>query len=262
MKTRFRRLSAFALVFVFPSTAIAQAVLRGVVLADSGSSPVSGAVVEIAQLKRSALTDTAGAFLLADLPLGRHRVQTRRLGYEPSTQDLLIESADTARVVLRMKVVPVALSAISVSDVNPEVYNPRMVGFADRRRMGNGKFLGPAELRDLQHTNLDNVLRQLGIPVRLVNCNDFRPCGYPYAQGRRGPSSLIRGNCAVKVVLDGVAASQRGPFDLSTVRVLTLAGLEFYAGGAETPVMWDRADRGEASCGVLVLWTRIAEPRK
>lgn len=52
-----------------------------------------------------------------------------------------------------------------------------------------------------------------------------------------------------------VTTDNRG--DLSSVRVETLAGVEYYVGAARVPIMYER---GESSCGVLVLWTRLRRP--
>ena len=100
------------------------------------------------------------------------------------------------------------------------------------------------------------MVRKLGVNVRLTKCPEFRPCGLRYAQGRRGPSSL-RGSdfCPIQIFLDGMMLPS--PVDLRTIKVETLAGVESYAGGAQTPVVFER---GSAMCGAMVLWTRTREP--
>ena len=41
------------------------------------------------------------------------------------------------------------------------------------------------------------------------------------------------------------------------MRVESLAGVEYYVGGARVPLLFAR---GDSACGVLVLWTRMRRP--
>ncbi len=229
-----------------PATVFGQATVRGVVLADSLGTPIAGAVVEAPRLHLATTTDRQGLFVLAGVAAGKQRLLARSIGYYPRTLNVLVVRADTLRIVFRLAVAPVTLDPIMVEAQAVEALNPMMAGFADRRRLGAGEFLGPTELADMAHSTLPDALRQFGLTI-LQSAS-----GRPFAIGRRG------GSCALQVFLDGLPMPNRPePFDLSTVRVENLAGVEYYAGAARVPVLFERA---ESSCGVLVLWTRLRRP--
>jgi hypothetical protein len=176
------------------------------------------------------------------IPSGR----ARAIGYQQRTLSIFASRNDTLRLVFRLQPAPVTLDPITVEAQAEDALNPLMAGFSERRRFGQGEFLGPAELDRLASTSLPEALRQFGLSIKA------RPRGRPYAMGRRG------GSCALQVFLDGIMQSNQPlPFDLSSVSVQSLAGVEYYVGAARIPVLYAR---GESSCGVLVLWTRLRRP--
>jgi len=230
----------------------AQVVVRGVVLSDSAAIPLAGAVIEVAALRRTTTTDAHGMFELADIPSGRHRVQARLVGYQPHTLEVRVRSEEAVQVTFRLARTPVVLDSLSVVAPAPEAYNPRMRGFSDRRLTQPGHFLGPTELKRLEHTDLAGVLRMFQVPIRRTRANR------PYAAARPGRSLSHNDRCPVQVFFDGhMLANQVDTFDLSSVRVQNLAGIEYYEGLATIP---SEFERGDWQCGVLVLWTRLRDP--
>lgn len=236
----------------------AQSAVRGLVLADSGSSPIEGAVVEIVELRRSATTDSHGAVVLGGLRPWRYTVKARRLGYEPAEREVQVNDGDTARVLFRLRASAATLAPITVTESNPEAYIARLSGFNDRRKMGIGQFMANADLRKLDHSTLSELVRQLGMSVRITACPPYCPPGRPYAIGRRGLSSFRSTVCPVQVFVDGVPFLATGPpFDLSSVKVQEVGALEYYAGASQTPLIFEK---GSSMCGVLVMWTRTTQP--
>lgn len=227
---------------------LAQGTIEGTVFtADVSSAPLRDATVDIRSIPVSTTTDNRGQFRLDSLPPGRYRLRARHIGYYAAELDVRIAATDTVRVVLRMQVAPTTLAPIEVNAPNPETLNPRMAGFNDRRRRGLGEFLGPEELRELEHTNLTQVLRTVGLTIARNLRN-----GRPFASARRGPTSLRETTCPVQVYVDGILMPNTPePFDPTSIRLETLVGLEFYTGGARVPVLFER---GDARCGVLLLW--------
>lgn len=225
---------------------VGQAVVRGIILTDTTNTPVAGAIIEISSLSLSTTSDSNGLFLLAQVPVGKHSVRARAIGYHSRVLSVLITQHDTLRLVFRLPSVPVTLDPIVVEAEEAMALNPLMAGFARRRHFDQGEFLGPAEPERLIQSPLQGVVRQMGMTIR----NSRR--GRPYATGRRA------GTCAVQVFLDGILQPNRPePFDLSSVRVEQLAGVEYYVGIARVPVEFAR---GDYACGVLVLWTRLRRP--
>jgi hypothetical protein len=230
-----------------PGVLSSQAVVRGVVLTDSTGVPIAGAIVEIAKLSQAVTADAQGLFRFASVPRGKHNMLARAVGYYPRTVPILISGDDSLSLFFRLAPVPVTLTPILVESEAMMVLNPMMGGFIMRRRLGHGEFMGPAELEKLAHTTFPEALRQFGMSIR-TNAQ-----GRPYATGRRG------GTCPVEVIMDGILQTGlRGqPFDLSSLRVENLAGVEYYVGGATVPVEFMK---GNSSCGVLVVWTRQRRP--
>lgn len=254
-----------ALLATAPAALGAQAI-KGVVLAEGGSAPIEGAVVEIVAERKSVTTDARGAFVIGGLRPWRYTIRARRLGHDPAEHEVDVRAGDTARVLVRLRATATTLAPVTVTESNPEAVNPRMAGFNDRMKMGIGQFLTSADLRKLDQSTLQEVVRRLGMSVKVTSCADnVKPCGRPYASGTRGPSSMPTGlafrspwACPVQVFVDGVPYVNKPiPFDLSTVRVEDLGAVEFYAGAAQTPVIFEK---GDAMCGVLVLWTRTTLP--
>jgi hypothetical protein len=230
----------------------AQGILRGVVVSDSGGTPLAGAGVEISQLRRTTATDARGTFEFTDIPPGRYRVRARFVGYLPRAVDVRVRSTEALRLLFRLAPLPVVLDSLTVVAPAPEAYNPLMRGFSDRRRTQSGHFLGPEELKELEQTDLAGVLRMFHVPIRRTFANR------PYAAARPGRSLSHNDVCPVQVVLDGhMLANQVDTFDISSVRVQNLAGLEYYESLARIPIEFDR---GDSQCGVLVLWTRLRNP--
>jgi hypothetical protein len=137
-------------------------------------------------------------------------------------------------------------------------------GFEARRRIGRGRLLDSTELRRNEHQYLDGLL--IGIPgVSIVS---------PPQCGRSRQSDCVSGRlsrvaisgrllesdrCFLQVVVDRVVLGRGGiqrwedGFDLSTLRVSELRGVEVYRSGAEVPAEFNDA---HAECGVLVVWTK------
>lgn len=230
----------------------AQGILRGVV-SDSEGTPLAGAMVDIAQLKRTTETDARGTFEFTDVPSGRYRIQARSVGYQPRALNVRVRSTEALRLAFQLAPVPVVLDSLSVEVPAPEAYNPLMGEFKDRRRSQPGHFLGPAELKEREHTDLPGILRMFHVPIRRT-----RVTNRPYAAARPGRSLSRNDVCPVQVFLDGNMLSNRvDTFDISSVRVQNLAGLEYYESLARIPLQFDR---GDSRCGVLVLWTRLRNP--
>jgi iron complex outermembrane receptor protein len=103
-----------AAVAATPAAARAQATLSGRV-SDSAGRPLAGATVLVAELDRSARTDSAGAFRLTELPRGTYTVVARVIGYAPETRTVDVAGSTTLRFVLRaspFEIEPITVTAV------------------------------------------------------------------------------------------------------------------------------------------------------
>ena len=86
----------------------------GFIRSSSDSAPVIGAVVEALDLGRTIFADTTGAYVLADMPPGRHLLRFSRLGYLPLTVDVLVPTGDSLRLDVTLTAKSLALDKIRV----------------------------------------------------------------------------------------------------------------------------------------------------
>jgi hypothetical protein len=113
-------------------------------------------------------------------------------------------------------------------------------GFAERRRLGLGKFIDSVELRRNEHLPLVDLLMRVPRVEFLGNV---------IASGRiRLPDG---GKCPMQVYYDGVPIRQ--PAELRLFEVASLVAVEVYRGASEIPIEFSGI---RSQCGVLVLWSR------
>ncbi|MEP6620604.1 MAG: carboxypeptidase-like regulatory domain-containing protein [bacterium] len=241
-----------------PSRLSAQAAVAGVVREDSTGKPVAGAEVVFEALKRGTTTDANGKFLIADLPAGTRLMLVRRLGYLAAGTMVQLVVGET-----RTKDVSLERSAAQLEPVAVvEAKRGRGNGFdafEDRRRMGLGKFIDATALKENENRRLEDVLRQFS-NIRLIvppSCITTRTmCNKKIAVGNRGSVN----DCPMQVVIDESVAYRASygdidwsnTYDIGSMQVSSLVGVEIYRSPAEVPMEWGG---NSAVCGVLVLWT-------
>lgn len=233
-----------------------QTVLTGRVVEEGGRGPLAGVQILIEGTRLQGITDSAGRFLIVGVPRGRGSALFRAIGFRP-TRLLYTMTRDTLRTQ--------AVMARSATELKPIVVNARPFaqwfgaeGFEERRRIGFGKFIDPAELRSLEMLRPSDVLRRTQAGIDLRTMGD-QLGGHVWAASTRsqGPSDAP---CWMQVVVDGAIVYRPGgrslhpPPDLANdYNVSDLQAIEVYRSAAETPMEFG----GEgADCGTLVLWTR------
>jgi hypothetical protein len=80
--------------------------IRGVVIDKDSRRPLAGATVSIFEdsIQIAAITDSAGSFVLARVPVGRRRVQCSFSGYVSSiTDNLIVNSAKEVEIIIEME---------------------------------------------------------------------------------------------------------------------------------------------------------------
>lgn len=262
--------SAALALTVVAASAAAQGSITGVVRDDSTGRPVPSAEVSIG--KRRTYSDSIGRYVLGKLGAGLHQVQVRRLGYQPSATLIRLEKDQTREADLSVAPAATELSAVRVNAPTPS----RSVDFGEfeeRRKLGFGVFIDTLVLRKNEHRHLDQLLSNT-VGIRIVSppiCDsgNLRPCGQVLSRrvAVSGRASNMGGTsvCGMQVILNRAIVARGGPlaatdrdweatFDLNSISVSSLDGVEIYRSTAEIPARFTAA--GASECGVLVLWLR------
>ena len=215
----------------------------------SGEPIADAQVLDIATgwSARTTVTGTVALMFLAD---GGSIVRIRKVGYAPLTLAIAISPKDTTPLTLTMTRVT-ELPAVVTRDTARHFISPALNGFDERARLHlTGYFVTDSILRKEESRPLGNVLRSHfpGVVLR---------------DGSGGAMYLVSsmrcsGGGPPEVYLDGVAVNassdnHRRLFDLSSVGVSDLAGIEFYPSMDELPIEFPHTTAG---CGALMLWTR------
>ena len=215
----------------------------------SSGEPIADAQVLDIATGWSAKTTVTGTVALIFLAEGGSIVRIRKVGYAPLTVAVAISPKDTTPLTLAMTKVT-ELPAVVTRDTARHFISPALNGFDERARLhATGYFVTDSILRKEENRTVGNVLRS----------------HFPGAVLRDGPGGATylaaSMRCSVggppEVYLDGVPVNASGshqkPFDLNSVGVTDLSGIEFYPSTDELPVQFPHTTAG---CGALLLWTR------
>jgi hypothetical protein len=256
MTHRVRRDVSVFLVLCCAAGAHAQrpAVLRGSVLKDANDAPIAGAEVAIPRLGIGVASDSAGDFRLSAIVPGQQIVWVRKLGFAPISAVLTFAAGDTLERDFAMAVVAQALPGVSVTA--PPPVPPKLSQFEERRKAGFGHFI----TQDQLEKNEDRLVSEMMATVPGVRIVQGGARGAFVASGRDPGKSAGRGRiipCFAAVVLDGVfvyQALQGEPlWDINSIQTSSIAGIEYYAGGATMPPQYSGTRK---SCGLLIIWTK------
>ncbi|MEX2177632.1 MAG: carboxypeptidase regulatory-like domain-containing protein [Gemmatimonadaceae bacterium] len=240
------------------------AVLSGHVLSDFNGAPIMDVEVAIPALSRNAFTNNEGGFRIGDIPPGGYQVVVRRLGWQPLRLDL--EFAANQTIERRL-----LLSRVQILDTVAVVESFVLRDFEENRRIGLGKFITRAELEKMEGASLSTVLSGVS-SLGLTRSNSGNHAWVSSSRGSRtinqrcyeieGSSAVDRlqgkgCKCFAQVYLDGMLLNsgrenQVVP-DINRISPSEIEAIEFYTGGAGTPLKYSALD---SQCGVLVIHTR------
>lgn len=221
---------------------VAQGTLQGTVAEDGSRRPMGGVEVILEGTNHQTTTDSLGRYRLTALPTGRRVVMFRTIGFRPVRMSVLLARGDTTRMDALMVAEGVELDSIVVTE-RPSLGGPGLAGFAERQRLGLGRFFDSTELRRMESLSASDLLgRHAGVIVQRS------PTGHIAISPRR--------NCAMEIRLDGSVIGGGGfstPPDLRLFGVSGLVAVEVYRSPAEVPMEYGGRN---AACGVVLLWTR------
>jgi hypothetical protein len=216
----------------------------------SSGEPIADAQVLDIATGWSAKTTATGTVALVFLAEGGSIVRIRKVGYAPLTVAVAISPKDTTPLTLAMTKVT-ELPAVVTRDTARHFISPALNGFDERARTHvAGYFVTDSTLRKEENRTVGNVLRSHFPGVLLRD----GPGGATFLAG----TMRCSGGGAPEVYLDGVSVNlaldkHQKLFDLNSISVTNLAGIEFYPSTDELPIQFPHTTAG---CGALLLWTR------
>lgn len=223
-------------------SSLQNAAFTGRVFAASQDRAIADAEVFLPDVGEGALTDSTGTFTIARIPSGRHAVVVRRIGFLP---------LDTILAFVAGEITDRSIYLHSVQSLDPvQIAESALPSFAEHQRLGLGHFFTAADLAGSEGRALGDILST--IPAALVT----RRQGKTTLLSARGARSLLTPDCPVQVYLDRMLmfSGREGdePFDLNSVPLTQVAGIEFYASPAQVPRRYMGLN---THCGVLVIHT-------
>jgi len=90
----------------------------GTVTDAASGAPISGAVVALAELQRTVVSDASGRYVVRDVPAGPQHVSVRRIGFAPRVLHALVPRLGDVVIDIALERLPVRLQAV---DVHPSV---------------------------------------------------------------------------------------------------------------------------------------------
>ncbi len=237
--------------------------LVGTVRSAETGRPVSGARVRLIGRDEERVTGSQGTFVISDLPRGRYRVVTERLGLASDTAEVDLRLGAGTMASLLLETRPVRLPTLEV-EIERTFRTRRLAGYYDRLNRGLGDFVTreDLELRDV----ISNFRR---IPsVRIQQCvtpAGLRTANCWYLKIARGYGGDPSAPCPPLVYVDGQLLSSQvvqdsgwryGPNAFTVLQGLPrdmLEGIEVYRSPAAAPGQYRML--GDA-CGIVLVWTR------
>lgn len=210
----FAHLLAAAALFAGASPASAQAVsVSGRVVDAATGRPLAGVRIHVESPDRRTVTDSTGAFTLAQLEPGLYAAMVRHMGYAERREDL-IAAAGQEPVTIRLSADPVLLEALTVQ-----------VNRFDRRRNALPFRVQTIRRREFENAFGSNARETILQRVGLV------PCG-----GADRDCVRVRGrNARVNLVIDERPAVA-GMAELELMDPIEIYMVESYGGGAQIRV--------------------------
>lgn len=255
----------------------AQAALSGYVRDSASLRGLNGVEVSFDGSDKRSRSNKDGKYEVRDVRAGTALVHLRVVGYAPVDTAMDFADGEKKEIVFFLHKPPVVLDSMVSTSRRGSVTDAGWSGFDQRRRLGLGKFLGPEELRDNQQRRLSDILRDMaGVRVETPStCEPERRmlCDWRVAIGRSNAGGLcalevrMDGNIINKAVLINDRITQKGAyldpdrekqwgaaFDLNSISLASLAGVEVYRSPSETPLVYSGANG--VTCGTLLLWTK------
>ena len=243
--SRSKILGLLFLMALCPAVVGAQKVtVRGVVR-DTAGRPLPDADVAIVSLHVITRTGENGQFSLRKVPVGRHDVAVRHLGYWPVTTQLGVSAGGVDSLLVAMNEQPAILAGVEVSAADHQ-HRVWIEDFYRRRAQGIGSFATREEILARNSFRPSDLFRTTpGVRIERGRGLRFRS------------TTDARRDCPPLLWIDGQRASGMDVDDLS---LTDIEGIELYHGASTTPMQFSRGLTG-VTCGTVVVWSRPPNSR-
>lgn len=220
--------------------------LRGVVVAADGGRGLAGALVAVPG-GPVARANASGEFTLAGAPTGTRVLEVRAVGHFPERRVVdLLDSTPPARFALSS--LQAVMDTVRATAARSGAGN--LAAFEQRRREGQGQYLGAEEIRRRAPVLTSDLFRA------------FR--GVYWDGGDPDAGIQMRGifgeRCAPTFFLNGAMMNALSANDLDLfVKPELIVGLEVYTPGTAPPQFQNYGageSAGSNACGSIVMWTR------
>ena len=211
----------------------------------SDSRKVVAAFATILGTADTARVDSTAHFRLVGIPAGTRALEVRAVGLAPLTALLDLRAGQLLDTTFVLERRAQSLSAVSVEGERPRLADRS--GFAERMKMGVGRFITAAEIEKRPSTQLINILERVA-SMRLM-C----PRGVCVLYMRGGLGMANNTNlCVPNYFIDGIRASQG---DAQTwIQTPEIKGIEVYTQAQVIPPQYDYSSR--TGCGSVIIWTK------
>lgn len=234
-------------------------VLAGKVALGTESRALANADVDMPGLHRTTKTDSAGLFVITDIPSGAFVVRVRALGYEELSTSLLFTGMDT---VARLFLLNDGHVVASGTEAGSEGELDKFAAFRRRHARGNGFFIVRAQMQGMEAQPLSELLRRY-LPAIVLHTNSRGAIAVASGRGV-GPTQIEAAGdgfplaCYTQVFVDGQRMFSGGthqlPQNINEYRTEDVEAIEYYPAPELTPPEFAGAG---AQCGTVSLWLRI-----
>lgn len=227
--------------------------LKGSVMT-AEKKPLPRARINVVGTTLAAMADTDGTFRISALPLGNQSVDVRLLGYASMLVPVQIESGRDANVQVTLTAIPVPLPAVKVTA--DTLVLPEMRRFAERRSRGSGRFFTREDIDKMEARQFTDILRRVpGMRLELLE-GYYGPTVSVQTSRNQGTSGGRA--CPVLFYVNGVPFTSVSDMAINHfIAPGDVAAVEVYSGASQIPLEFN-SSMYNASCGVVVVWTRIS----
>jgi hypothetical protein len=244
-----RAVAALALLSIAGTAPAVAQQTRGTIqgtVVDTAGRKMDQALITVIGTNVSAITDTAGAYVLRQVPMGPVEVKVRRIGFWADSLKITVRDSIPIRADFKLR--PQVVQLVG-TEVLADPMTGKMGPFNQRRSRGVGSFITRADIEKRQAASVSELLRYLpGVSISQRMAGEPQP-----VHMQRSVNTTTTGKCAVQIYVDGHPYQNGNVDDFSPNSV---EGIEVYRSASEIPGAFRSRD---ATCGLIAIWTRDPE---